>query len=95
MLTPEADQRMAKAIDVARRAAREIVKTGEQGAAEIDQVAIRAIVSARTAFIDIPKEAEMTKVTEPVIVGRAVDCEPVTPKIPLKQRHHQQGEQND
>jgi hypothetical protein len=78
MLTPEADQRMKKAIDVARRAAREIVKAGEQGAVEIDQAAIRAMVSARTAFLDVP--AEDVVVAEPDIVGRAIDLDPTEPE---------------
>jgi hypothetical protein len=77
MLTPGAEQRVQQAVDTARRTARQIVKAGEQGAAEIDQQVIREMISARTAFLDIP--IEDIAVAEPETVGRADDLAPVTP----------------
>ena len=53
MLEPNAKTNVERALTIARTAAREIVKAGETGAAEIDQVAIQRLVEARTAFLDL------------------------------------------
>jgi hypothetical protein len=72
MLEPNAGERVAKAIAVARGAAREIVKAGEAGAVEIDQVAIQRIVEARTSFLDLD---EVGEVQAPEAAGRVLDLE--------------------
>jgi hypothetical protein len=88
MLTPAANQRMQEAIAIARRAARQIVKAGEQGAAEIDRQAILAMRSTRTAFLDLSTEA--AEVITPEITGRALDlplagfAPPATPAPPIE-----------
>lgn len=72
MLSPDAAARIQVAIDTARSAARKIVKAGEEGAAEIDRRALRAITEARTAFLDLDEAAE---INTPSAVGRGVDLE--------------------
>lgn len=79
MLSPEASANAQQAIRVARSAARRIVKAGEAAALEIDEATLRTIRQSRTAFIDISNDADQDAVSAPVIVGRAIDLEPVTP----------------
>ena len=74
MLPAEASARVQVAIDAARSAARQIVKSGEQASAEIDQRAIRRITEARTAFLDL--DAEAADIQAPAATGRALDLEP-------------------
>lgn len=76
MLPAEASARVQVAIDAARSAARQIVKSGEQASAEIDQRAIRRITEARTAFLDL--DAEAADIQAPAATGRALDLEPAT-----------------
>lgn len=71
MLTPEANQRLAVAIDAARTTARKIAKAGEVAAQEIDKAAIRKMDMARTAFLDI--NIESSDMLEPVQEGRNID----------------------
>jgi hypothetical protein len=73
MLNPDAQARIQEAIDAARSTARQIVKAGDQVAQEIDQLTIRRITEARTAFLDLEPVAE---VAVPAAEGRAVDFEP-------------------
>lgn len=73
MLLPQAQERVAEAVEAARAAARKIVKAGEQAAQEIDVQAIRAIAEARTAFLDLEGTDE---VAAPVEEGRALDLAP-------------------
>jgi len=74
MLNPEAASRIQVAIDAARSAARQIVKAGETGAAEIDRRAIRACTEARTLFLDMDDAAELQA---PVAQARGgIDLEP-------------------
>ena len=63
MLTPDAEGRVTKAIELARSAARKIVKAGEEGSVEIDRLAIRKIAEQRNSFIDIDEPVEMQKPT--------------------------------
>ena len=70
MLTPEAQERVAAAIEVARKAARQIVQAGEEGAVEIDRASIRKVLDARTAFLDLE---DGTEVQAPQPVARTVD----------------------
>jgi hypothetical protein len=73
MLEPNAQERVQKAIEVARAAAKEIVKAGETGAVEIDQVSIQRITEARTSFLDLD---DATEVRSPEAAVPVVDFEP-------------------
>jgi hypothetical protein len=73
MLVPEAQERVQAAIDLARKAARQISKAGEQAAAEVDRVAIQRLTEARTAFLDLEPQGE---VLAPEISAPAVDLGP-------------------
>ena len=59
MLAPDAAEKVKDAVEVARAAARKIVKAGEQAAAEIDLAAVRSIAAARTAFLDLDDAPEV------------------------------------
>lgn len=76
MLPAEVTERVQGAIDAARKAARIIVKSGEQAAGEIDAATLRNIAAARTAFLDLDDAGEVQATTE---TGRALDMEPETP----------------
>lgn len=76
MLSPFAAEKVQRAIDVARGAAKRIVKAGENAAIEIDRVTLEEIRSSRTAFLDMEAMAEME---EPEAEGRAVDFSPMAP----------------
>lgn len=70
MLTPEAEGRVMKAVELAREAAKKIVKAGDEGAAEIDKRAIRKITEQRNSFLDMDEPAEIQK---PKVKTRRVD----------------------
>lgn len=72
MVSPEASERLQKAIDVARSAARRMVKAGEQAAVEIDAATLRNITEARTAFLDLDDAKETAA---PTVTGRALDLD--------------------
>lgn len=75
MLTPEAKGRVNFAIDKARQAARQIVKSGEQAAKAVDQTVIaRLIGEQRVAFLDLDAENE---IATPEAEAVAVDLEPL------------------
>jgi len=76
MLSPEAAARVSRAIEVARSAARKIVKAGEQAAGVIDAAVVRAITDQRVAFLDFD-DAEEVAPAEPAVDGRALDLAPV------------------
>jgi hypothetical protein len=83
MLTPNAAERVQVAIDAARRVARRMVKAGEQAAREIDQATLRAIASARTAFLDLDTPAEpAAPLTYVDASARALDLEPEESNLP-------------
>ena len=71
MLTPEANERLAVAIDVARATATKIVKAGESAALEIDRQAIARIDMARTAFLDMADDGPGFQ--NPGATGRNID----------------------
>lgn len=75
MLNAEAQTRVQMAVEQAREAAKKIVKAGEQGAAEIDLVAIRKITELRSSFLDLDDAAPMATPTAP---GIAIDLSPTT-----------------
>lgn len=74
MLSPYAAEQVRKAIEVARGAARRIVKAGDSAAVEIDTATLEAIRTSRAAFLDLDVEAVDTG--ERSESGRAVDFEP-------------------
>ena len=74
MLTDNAKEQVQAAIDLARKAARQIVQAGETGAAEVDRVTINRIQEARTAFLDLDDDGVEIESTVPV--GRGLDLEP-------------------
>lgn len=80
MLTPNAEARVQIAIETARKAAKQIVKSGEAAAIEVDRMAIRKITDMRTSFLDLGEDVEIAK---PAEQGRAVDfdTEEYGPKI--------------
>jgi hypothetical protein len=57
MLEPNASERVSKAIEVARKVARDIVKAGEGAAVEVDNVAIQRLEEARISFLDLDDAA--------------------------------------
>lgn len=72
MLTPAAAERVQEALDVARKAARAIVKAGETSAVEIDKSTLATLAAARTAFLDL--DDTPVAFVEPVAeAGRTVD----------------------
>lgn len=73
MLPTETAAKLQDAIDTARKAARRIVKAGEQAASEIDETVIRRITEARTAFLDLDEQKE---IQAPAEEGRALDLTP-------------------
>lgn len=74
MLEPNAQDRVKGALAIARKAASEIVKAGETGAIAIDEVAIRRLIEARTAFLDVDLEGDVQAPAAAAAV--AVDVEP-------------------
>lgn len=73
MLSDDAKDRVKGAIDIARKAARDIVTAGETGAAEIDRAAIARISEARAAFLDLDEAAPVGEVMH---TAAALDLEP-------------------
>jgi hypothetical protein len=74
MLSPEMGERVKEALAVARKAATDLKKAAEQGAAEIDLASIQKIMAARTSFLDLD---ETTEVAAPIHEGRMLDLAPV------------------
>ena len=70
MLSEDASEQVAEAIQMARRAAREIVKAGEAGEVEINREALDTLARARTSFLDLDEARE---VAVPTTVGRGID----------------------
>jgi len=71
MLTPQAQGRVQVAIDLARKAAKQIKKAGEEAGKAIDKAAINKIREQRTSFLDI--EEEIAEVAKPKQRARVVD----------------------
>jgi hypothetical protein len=77
MLSDDAQKRVTDAIDIAREAARKMVKAakaGEQAAREIDRAAIDRIRDARLSFLDV-EETAAPAVEDLPEVARALDLE--------------------
>jgi hypothetical protein len=79
MLSSESQASIESAVEIARAAARKIVKAGEQAAEEIDQQTIRRLAEARTAFLDLDPVGD---VATPPVDGRALDFEPLAEIAP-------------
>jgi hypothetical protein len=73
MLSPSAQSQVQAAIEIARNAARKIVKSGETAANEVDEATLRALRASRSAFLDIDGD---DTVAAPAIAANAVDFEP-------------------
>lgn len=70
MLAPGSAERVKEAIDVARKAARQINKAGEAAAQEVDKEAMKKLEDCRVAFLDLDGAAE---IAAPAEEARAVD----------------------
>jgi len=70
MLSEDASEQVQDAIQMARRAARAIVKAGEEGEVEISREALDTLARARTSFLDLDDARE---VAVPATVGRGID----------------------
>lgn len=62
MLPTEAQERVKGAIAAARKAAKQIVKSGELAAGQIDKQVLKDLAEARTAFLDLDDNAVEIKV---------------------------------
>lgn len=81
MLTGEAQSRIEEAISAVRKTAVAMVKAGDQAASAIDKETIKALNSARTAFLDLDPAAVVQAPAG--TTGRALDLEPhEAPKAP-------------
>jgi hypothetical protein len=88
MLTPEMQDKVQAAIEIARKTAREAVKAAETGAQEIDRAAIARIQEARTAFLDLDEQKTIGEVEH---AGRSLDLAsetvaPVAEPAPVQSR---------
>lgn len=70
MLTPQAQGRVQAAVELAREAAKKIVKAGDEATVAIDKKAIRKIAEQRVAFLDLD---DATEIQTPKVRARAVD----------------------
>jgi hypothetical protein len=71
MLSPDASRRAQQAIDVAREAARKIVKAGETAAIEIGETTFARMAECRAAFLDI--DVQETDIAVPKTAAIGVD----------------------
>ena len=74
MLSPEARGRVNYAIDKARQAARQIVKSGERAAREVDLTVAETIKNQKFAFLDLDEATG--ELAQPESVAFAIDLEP-------------------
>lgn len=74
MLSYDAQSRVATAIELARKSARDIVAAGEEASMEIDRATIARLTEARTSFLDFD---DQRAIAAPVVSARAVDLEPL------------------
>lgn len=77
IVAPGANEKLQAAIEVAREAAKKLVKAGETAAREVDKEAIKSLKASRTAFLDLGPEADNSKpaVAKPKTKGRALDLQ--------------------
>jgi hypothetical protein len=73
MLSKEAEERVAKAVEAVRKTAKDIVKAGEAAAKEVDLNTLRTLSQARTAFLDLDGDKEVGDIAAS---GRAIDMTP-------------------
>jgi hypothetical protein len=74
MLSPEAATRAKKAIELARDAARRVVKAGETAGYEVDKATLRSLRRTRSAFIDLDNDND-AEPAAPTFSGRAIEFE--------------------
>jgi hypothetical protein len=97
MIAPGEAGKIKTAIDKGRAAARKIVKAGEDAAQEVDREAIRAISSARTAFLDVDmEEGEDMEIELPEAAPREldlIDLAELPPVLadPIRRRRSREG----
>jgi hypothetical protein len=77
MLSDEAKERIADAVNAVRKVAKDIVEAGEQAAIEVDASVINKLAAARTAFLDLDDAAEVQAPAD--TSGRALDLAPAYP----------------
>jgi hypothetical protein len=75
MLPPDQALELQTTIDVARKVAVEIVKAGDQAAEAIDEVALKRLETARTAYLDIG-DAKVVEAPEATAQPRGLDFDP-------------------
>lgn len=78
MLSTDAAAKVQIAVDAARKAARKLVKAGDQAATEIDRGALRKLEEMRTSFLDLDGTTGDMEV--PVESGRAFDLDTRSPE---------------
>lgn len=89
MLSEEAQARVQDAVDMARAAAKVIVKAGDDAAVEIDTATIRKLGKARVSFLDIEEDGEASAPVQTAAAkGRVLDIsedeEPTVPTPPAR-----------
>ncbi len=73
IVAPGANDKLQAAIDVAREAAKKLVKAGETAAREVDKEAIKSLKASRTAFLDLEVAPSDVKIKPTRTKGRALD----------------------
>lgn len=79
MLSADAGARVQIAVETARRAARDIVRAGEEAATYVDGWALKTLREQRTAFLDL---GDVTEVSAPEAKVSAIDLAPEVQDIP-------------
>lgn len=74
VLSPQASEKLTQAIATARSVARQLVKSSEQAATQIDATQLATLRFARTAFLDLDTANEIGAVASE---ARALDLQPV------------------
>jgi hypothetical protein len=80
MLTDSARERVAAAIDLARKEARRIVKAAETAALTVDSSVVSALAHSRTAFLEV--DMPQADVAAPMVEARAVEFEQSNESVP-------------
>jgi hypothetical protein len=75
IVAPGSNEKLQEAIDVAREAAKKLVKAGETAARQVDKEALAKLKGSRTAFLDLDMQPEHVKVKPSKAKARALDLE--------------------
>lgn len=75
IVAPGSNEKLQEAINVAREAAKKLVKAGETAARQVDKEALAKLKGSRTAFLDLDLDGshEPIKVQKTKTKGRAID----------------------